>query len=54
IEHLYSLIPGQALHAVRLGFIHPIKKQWLVFETPLPLGFQSIIEKLRGYSSNSA
>ncbi|GAB4199460.1 MAG: RluA family pseudouridine synthase [Bacteroidia bacterium] len=54
IENLFSLIPGQALHAARLGFMHPIKKQWISFETPLPLGFQQIIEKLKHYSSNSA
>ncbi|MCX7729439.1 MAG: RluA family pseudouridine synthase [Bacteroidia bacterium] len=53
IENLFSLIPGQALHAAELSFMHPIKKQWLSFKTPLPSGFQQIIEKLRSYSSNS-
>lgn len=54
IENLFTLIPGQALHAACLGFFHPIKKQWLSFQTPLPVGFQQILEKLRNYSSNSA
>lgn len=54
IENLFTHIPGQALHAASLGFKHPIKKQWLSFETPLPSGFLEIIDKLKNYSSNSA
>ncbi|GIV27894.1 MAG: pseudouridine synthase [Bacteroidia bacterium] len=54
VHSLFELIPGQALHAAYLGFQHPIKKQWLSFESPLPSGFQKILEKLRNYSSNSA
>lgn len=54
IENLFSLLPGQALHAAQLGFFHPIKKQWLSFESPLPSGFNELIKKLKDYSSNSA
>ncbi len=54
IHSLLECIPSQALHAAYLAFQHPIKKQWLSFESPLPSGFQKILEKLRDYSSNSA
>ncbi len=54
INNLFNLIPGQALHARKLGFYHPIKKNWLDFEVPIPDGFNSILNKLRNYSSNSA
>lgn len=53
IQNLFSIIPGQALHAASLGFHHPVKKEWMYFESPLPEGFQLIIEKIRNYSSNS-
>lgn len=61
IEKLFSLIPGQALHAASLGFYHPVmlfanneKRQWFYFEAPLPSGFQEILKALKNYSSNSA
>lgn len=54
IENLFAEIPGQALHAAQLGFLHPVKKQWCSFEAPLPEGFERILKKLRAYSSNSA
>ncbi len=53
IQNLYELIPGQALHAYKLAFSHPIKKQWLSFEIPLPSCFEEILMRLRSYSSNS-
>lgn len=53
ISNIMQEIPGQALHAAKLGFEHPIKKQWLLFEAPLPLGFQKILNALNNYSSNS-
>ncbi|HPQ09080.1 MAG TPA: RluA family pseudouridine synthase [Bacteroidia bacterium] len=49
VENLFTLIPGQALHAAKLGFNHPISKKWMCFETPLPQGFQDILEKLKTF-----
>jgi 23S rRNA pseudouridine1911/1915/1917 synthase len=37
---------GQLLHAAALGFIHPVKGEYMVFEAPLPDAFQSIIDNL--------
>lgn len=38
----------QALHAARLGFIHPISKEELVFETSFPPEMQALFEALKG------
>ncbi len=41
-----SLLSGQCLHARRIGFIHPITKKELYFESPLPDYFKEILQKL--------
>ncbi|MFB4162592.1 RluA family pseudouridine synthase [Alteribacillus sp. JSM 102045] len=40
-------IAGQALHAARLGFAHPVKNEYMEFETSLPEDMSKIIEDLR-------
>ncbi|CAK6700266.1 Ribosomal large subunit pseudouridine synthase D [Cyanobium usitatum str. Tous] len=40
-------LPGQALHAVQLGLDHPITKQRLVCEAPLPEAFERLLAVLR-------
>jgi 23S rRNA pseudouridine1911/1915/1917 synthase len=49
VENAFSLIPGQALHAKSLGFIHPATRQWVQFDTELPENFQAILEKWENY-----
>lgn len=39
-------LQGQVLHARVLGFVHPITKKYMEFETELPKYFQELIEKL--------
>lgn len=39
----YKYIKRQALHSKSLSFIHPITKEQLHFESPLPLDMQSIL-----------
>lgn len=41
-----ELLSGQCLHARRIGFIHPITKRELYFESPLPEYFVKLLEKL--------
>lgn len=36
LPELLGLIPRQALHAARLGFFHPLSRDWLEFQAPLP------------------
>ncbi|MEK4629627.1 RluA family pseudouridine synthase [Solibacillus sp. FSL R7-0682] len=38
---------GQVLHAGVLGFIHPVTKEYLEFEAPLPADFVEVLEALR-------
>jgi len=34
------------LHAARIEFIHPITKEKVIFEAPLPKYFKEVLEKL--------
>lgn len=45
IENCFALIPGQALHAKTLGFIHPVKNEFIQFDSELPEGFKAILDK---------
>ena len=38
---------GQVLHAKTLGFMHPTKKEFVQFDSPLPEYFQHILGRLR-------
>jgi len=40
-------LKGQALHAKRLGFIHPSTNEYMEFVSPLPDYFEKLIIKLR-------
>ena len=40
-------LPGQALHAVRLGLDHPISGERMGFEAPLPAVFEKLLQRLR-------
>ncbi|KQS31145.1 RluA family pseudouridine synthase [Dyadobacter sp. Leaf189] len=49
VESCFQQLPGQALHAKSLGFVHPISREWIQFDTELPAGFQTILEKWENY-----
>jgi 23S rRNA pseudouridine1911/1915/1917 synthase len=51
IENCFSLIPGQALHAKTLGFEHPESGEYMRFDSVLPNGFVSIVERWKTYVS---
>lgn len=40
-------MPGQALHARRLGFFHPSTNEWVEFEAPLPDDMAAALARLR-------
>jgi 23S rRNA pseudouridine1911/1915/1917 synthase len=50
VDNCFKVLPRQALHAKTLGFEHPITKEFLRFETPIPQDLQECIEKWRVYS----
>lgn len=49
VQNCFALLPGQALHARTLGFIHPTSGKEMVLEAPLPEGFGSVLQKWRTY-----
>lgn len=49
VENCFKIIPRQALHAKSLGFIHPITKEFLQFDSELPADFKEVIEKWEHY-----
>lgn len=51
VENCFAICPRQALHARRLGFIHPESGKEMLFEAPLPQDMEEVIEKWRKYSS---
>jgi 23S rRNA pseudouridine1911/1915/1917 synthase len=52
VENCFDMIPGQALHAKSLGFIHPSTGQEMYFESDLPENFKLLVEKWRNYISS--
>jgi len=50
VDNALKLMPGQALHARTLGFIHPQSRKMLFFESELPLNFRLLLDKWRNYS----
>lgn len=49
VENCFQVIPRQALHAKTLGFIHPITKEKMQFDSELPADFQAVLEKWEHY-----
>ncbi|MDF1575316.1 MAG: RluA family pseudouridine synthase [Bacteroidales bacterium] len=49
VQNCFSLLPGQALHARTLGFVHPTTGKEILFDAPLPDGFSTVLEKWRTY-----
>ncbi|MBN2668395.1 MAG: RluA family pseudouridine synthase [Bacteroidales bacterium] len=52
VENVFQILPRHALHAQTLGFTHPITKERLFFESPIPNDIQMAIEKWRKYISS--
>ncbi|MCJ7578078.1 MAG: RluA family pseudouridine synthase [candidate division Zixibacteria bacterium] len=46
-QRLLSLIDRQALHAKKLGFIHPRTKEYKEFESPMPEDIENALSSLR-------
>lgn len=52
IENCFGLIPGQALHAKTLGLKQPETGEWLQFDSELPEGYKTILQKWKNYTTN--
>jgi len=49
VQNCFDLIPGQALHARTLGFVHPSSDEALLFDAPFPEGFSAVLQKWNTY-----
>lgn len=43
-------LEGQCLHAAKLGFIHPVRGEYMEFKSPLPEVFEKFLQKQRNIS----
>ncbi|WP_162428351.1 RluA family pseudouridine synthase [Pontibacter pudoricolor] len=53
VDNAMKLMPRQALHAKSLGFIHPVTKQELHFNSDLPEDFTAVLEKWELYENEA-
>jgi len=49
VQNCFDLLPGQALHARTLGFVHPSTGEEMLFEAPHPVQFETLLQKWRTY-----
>lgn len=49
VENCFKVCPRQALHARVLGFEHPVTKQRMHFESPLPPDIVEVVERWKHY-----
>jgi 23S rRNA pseudouridine1911/1915/1917 synthase len=49
VENCFRIMPRQALHAKTLGFIHPVTKIAMTFDSELPEDFQEVIARYENY-----
>jgi 23S rRNA pseudouridine1911/1915/1917 synthase len=49
VDNCFAICPRHALHAQQLGFIHPVTKKEMRFESELPKDMSAVIEKWRKY-----
>ncbi len=49
VDNCFKIITRQALHARTLGFVHPVTKEFLQFDSELPTDFKEVIEKWEHY-----
>ena len=52
VDNCFKILPRQALHARTLGFVHPVTKTFMRFESPIPDDMEACLEKWRHYSQH--
>ena len=52
VNNCFDICPRQALHAMTLGFKHPVTGEEMDFTCPIPPDMTALIDKWRGYISN--
>lgn len=49
VQNCFKILPRQALHAKSLGFVHPSTGKEVLFESPLPNDFSTVLTKWQTY-----
>lgn len=49
VDNCFKILPRQALHAKTLGFVHPVTKEFLQFDSELPEDMKEAMEKWENY-----
>ncbi|MDR0939105.1 MAG: RluA family pseudouridine synthase [Mediterranea sp.] len=52
VNNCFAVCPRQALHAMTLGFRHPVTGEEMDFTAPLPDDMRSLLDRWRSYISN--
>lgn len=52
VDNCFKILPRQALHAKTLGFDHPVSKQWMEFDSPVPEDIAEAVVKWRNYAQH--
>jgi 23S rRNA pseudouridine1911/1915/1917 synthase len=49
VDNCFKIIPRQALHAKTIGFVHPVTKEFMRFDSELPHDFREVLDKWEQY-----
>ena len=52
INNCFEICPRQALHAMTLGFVHPVTGEEMYFTSELPADMSTLLDKWRNYYKN--
>ncbi len=52
VNNCFCICPRQALHAMTLGFVHPVTGENMHFTSPMPADMTALLDKWRTYISN--
>ena len=52
INNCFEICPRQALHAMTLGFVHPVTGEEMYFTSELPADMAALLDKWRNYYKN--
>lgn len=52
VDNCFKVLPRQALHAKTLGFKHPVSKEMIRFEAPVPEDIEQCLDRWRNYSKH--
>ena len=52
VHNCFKILPRQALHAIKLSFVHPAKQTIVQFDSTLPDDMEFVIERWRNYIKN--